>query len=91
MSSEFDPAAYQMPIPMALVDIAAGPRRRYGDEKAELMYPGLAQHDWRFVALLPSGAHVTFRRGSTPTEIAEYLRREGVDMDAVVEPGFEAA
>jgi hypothetical protein len=89
MPSEFNPDAYRMPIPMALVDIAAGPRQAYGDEQAERMYPGLPKHDWRFVGLLPSGAHVTFHRGITPDQLAGYLRREGVDMDAIVEPGFE--
>lgn len=91
MPGQFDPDAYKTPVPMALVNIAAGPRKEYGNEKAELMYPGLPMEDWRFVALLPSGAAVTMHRGITPEEIVAYLRREGVDMDAIVEPGFEAA
>lgn len=89
MNSEHDPDGYRMPTPMALVDITASARRMYGPEKTALMYPRMPESDWRFIGLLPSGAHVTFGRDCTAQEIAEYLRREGVDMDSITEPGTE--
>lgn len=40
----------------------------------------LPDADWRFHAVLPGGAEVTFNRNATAADVAAYLQRDGVPV-----------
>jgi len=77
------PEDWRMPVPMRLVDISEQARLTYGADKAQAMYPALPDHDWRFEAVLPSGATVTFGRHCTAERMAAFLKGNGVAVGEV--------
>jgi hypothetical protein len=75
-----DVTAWRLPVPMRLIDAAEDWRQFYDADKAHEVFPQLREHDYRFEAALPGGSTVIFGCYDTAARIAEYLKREGVEL-----------
>lgn len=83
MTAETSPQDWRPPVPVRLIDVAEDARQMFGVEGAAIIRPDLPEHDYRFEAVMPSGATVTFAYNTTAAHIAAYLKREGVDLNGV--------
>jgi hypothetical protein len=70
--SDLDEYCRRYPVQLSVVDV------RVPWLSQDFRGVQLPDEDWRFTALLPDGAHVTFGSADTAAEIASYLQREGV-------------
>ncbi|MEV2239458.1 hypothetical protein [Micromonospora sp. NPDC049891] len=80
--ADTNPQDWRLPVPVRLIDVAEQARQMFGEEAAANLFgpPNLPENDYRFEAVMPGGATVTFAHNTTAAQLAAYLKREGVDL-----------